>query len=78
LVMRAREAARTRISGQIRRFRNLCELIRSMLVVLKERFADCESRWGTDVMRDTIVRWPEHKARAEGSHLHDLAAVAYS
>lgn len=37
-----------------------------------------EFMWGTDVMRDTIVRWPEHKARAEGSHLHDLAAVAYS
>lgn len=33
--------------------------------------------WGVDVMRDTITRWPEHKARAEGTHLHDIAAVAY-
>lgn len=33
--------------------------------------------WGVDVMRDTIVRWPEHRARAEGSHLDSLAAVAF-
>ncbi|KAK5128204.1 hypothetical protein LTR85_002871 [Meristemomyces frigidus] len=37
-----------------------------------------EFMWGTDVMRDTIVRWPEYKARAEGTHLHALAAVAYT
>lgn len=33
--------------------------------------------WGVDVMRDTIVRWPEHRARAAGSHLDSLAAVAF-
>ncbi|KAF7198442.1 FAD-dependent monooxygenase OpS4 [Pseudocercospora fuligena] len=33
--------------------------------------------WGVDVMQDTIVRWPEHKARAEGTHLHAVAAVGY-
>lgn len=33
--------------------------------------------WGVDVMRDTIVRWPEYRARAEGSHLDSLAAVAF-
>lgn len=36
-----------------------------------------EFMWGTDVMKDTIVRWPEWKARAEGTHLHALAAVTY-
>lgn len=33
--------------------------------------------WGVDVMRDTLVRWPEWRARAAGTHLHDLAAIAY-
>lgn len=33
--------------------------------------------WGVDVMRDTIVRWPEHRARAAGSYLDSLAAVAF-
>ena len=37
-----------------------------------------EFMWGKNVMRDTIVRWPEWKARAEGTHLHGLAAVAYT
>lgn len=34
--------------------------------------------WGTDIMRDTLVRWPEWKARVQGTHLHALSAVAYS
>lgn len=36
-----------------------------------------EFMWGVDVMKDTLTRWPEHKARAEGTHLHDIAAIAY-
>lgn len=36
-----------------------------------------EYMWGTDVMRDTIIRWPEWKARAEGTHLFSLAAFAH-
>lgn len=33
--------------------------------------------WGVDVMRDTITRWPEHQARAEGTHWGDISRVAY-
>lgn len=34
--------------------------------------------WGTDIMRDTLVKWPEWKARAEGTHLHALGAMFYT
>ncbi|GAB7346252.1 hypothetical protein MBLNU457_4981t1 [Dothideomycetes sp. NU457] len=34
--------------------------------------------WGTDIMKDTLVRWPEWKARAEGTHLHALGAMMYT
>lgn len=34
--------------------------------------------WGTDIMQETFIKWPEWKARAEGTHLHALAAVMYS
>ncbi|KAF2770521.1 hypothetical protein EJ03DRAFT_326414 [Teratosphaeria nubilosa] len=35
-----------------------------------------EFMWGTDVMKDTIVKWPEHQARAKWTLLHALTAVA--
>lgn len=34
--------------------------------------------WGTDIMRDTLIKWPEWKARAEGTHLHSLGAMMYT
>lgn len=34
--------------------------------------------WGTDIMRDTLIKWPEWQARAAGTHLPALSAVAYS
>lgn len=33
--------------------------------------------WGTDIMRETLIKWPEWKARVQGTHLHALSAVAY-
>lgn len=34
--------------------------------------------WGTDIMLDTLIKWPEWQARVKGTHLHALSAVAYS
>lgn len=31
--------------------------------------------WGTDVMYDTIVKWPEWKARVDEKHIDDLATA---
>lgn len=33
--------------------------------------------WGTDIMKDTLNKWPEWEARVKGTHLHDLSAVGY-
>ncbi|KAL1311258.1 hypothetical protein AAFC00_001447 [Neodothiora populina] len=33
--------------------------------------------WGTDVMYDTLIKWPEWKARVQGTHLQALSAIAY-
>lgn len=34
--------------------------------------------WGTDVMKDTVTKWDELLSRAEGHHIHDLRAMAYT
>lgn len=33
--------------------------------------------WGTDIMLDCRIKWPEWKARVQGTHLPSLSAVAY-
>ncbi|KAG9841542.1 FAD/NAD(P)-binding domain-containing protein, partial [Aureobasidium melanogenum] len=34
--------------------------------------------WGTDIMKETLLKWPEWKARVKGTHSSSLNAVAYS
>jgi len=44
-------------------------------------WADKETQewlWGTDIMKDTLLKWPEWRARVKGTHLASLSAVAYS
>ncbi|KAG9559033.1 FAD/NAD(P)-binding domain-containing protein, partial [Aureobasidium melanogenum] len=34
--------------------------------------------WGTDIMKETLLKWPEWRARVKGTHSSSLNAVAYS
>lgn len=44
-------------------------------------WADKETQrwlWGTDIMNETLVKWPEWRARVSGTHVSSINAIVYT